>query len=80
MLARNDDYFSLFFRLLEVGGDVADAVWTLLMRLPTNPNILDALKSLEAVKTPTPNWDELLDSKCVLRVALWLCVRAWRRG
>jgi len=63
VLARNDEHVALFFHLLRVGGEVTRSVWRLLMRLPTNPTILTSLQSLEAVHTPSPDWDTLLDSR-----------------
>ena len=38
-------------------------VWMLLMRLPTEEGLLGALETLQAVKTPQPDWGALLDSK-----------------
>eukprot|EP00743_Colponemidia_sp_Colp-15_P003962 GILK01004274.1.p1 GENE.GILK01004274.1~~GILK01004274.1.p1 ORF type:complete len:2187 (+),score=414.92 GILK01004274.1:440-6562(+) len=68
ILTQNQKYFELLFRLLDCGGQITTTIWTLLMRLPTNPVIFNSLLTLDVVKSPEPQWDLLLDSSSVFRL------------
>jgi hypothetical protein len=62
LLASNDEYFTLLFKALTCSDKVAEAVWALLQRLPTNPALKLRLVSLEQVSRPDANWSTLLDA------------------
>lgn len=64
LISKNAEYYHVLFKLIEEKGKIADDVWRLLNRLPTSPEILKKVMSLEGVKTGTegtPDWKALLD-------------------
>ena len=64
LISQNNDYYRILFNLIAENGRIADDVWRLLNRLPTSPEILKKVMSLEGIKnTETPNWSVLLDIK-----------------
>ena len=70
VLCNNARHFGTLFELLELpeAADQAEEVWMLLMRLPTEEALLGGLESLQAVKTPQPDWNALLDSTNIYKL------------
>jgi len=68
ILSSSNQYFNLLFQSLNLEDIVAEKIWKLLQRLPTNPELSKGLVSLDVVNTPNPNWDSLLDSKSVYKL------------
>jgi len=61
LLATDQLWFNQLFKALESSDvEVSESVWNLLMRLPTNPRIFRSLESLQAVHSPTPDWQPLI--------------------
>jgi ubiquitin C-terminal hydrolase len=65
-----EQYFELLFDVLHLeetdecsaASLVAESVWEILMRIPTNPKLKDSLLSLETTQGKALNWDQLFDS------------------
>jgi hypothetical protein len=62
LLSHSNAHFHLLFEALNLEEHLAAQVWTLVQRLPTNPDLHRRLYELEIVNTANPAWDELLDS------------------
>jgi len=62
LISQSNEYYHILFNLIEEKGRIAEDVWKLLNRLPTSPEILNKVMSLEGVKSvESPNWKVLLD-------------------
>ena len=68
IISLSEDYFELLFQMLSLGGDTMHRVWNLLMRLPTNPTVLDAISSLSAIDDDNAGWETLLDPTSTFRL------------
>jgi hypothetical protein len=69
LLSANAEYFNLLFQSLTLEGKgIADTIWALLMRLPTNPVLHNALISLDGVRQDKSSWNTLLDSSNMFKL------------
>jgi hypothetical protein len=64
ILSANAAYFNLLFASLNLhDAGIVSQIWSLLQRLPTNPDLFSSLHSLERVRNSSSEWDTLLDSR-----------------
>jgi hypothetical protein len=69
LLANNETYFQHLFDLLKLGGEVADKVWKLLIRLPTNEAMANHIRTFELrTADDKPDWPRLIDPSSILRL------------
>jgi ubiquitin carboxyl-terminal hydrolase 34 len=72
IMSLSEEYFDLLFQMLELGGDTMQRVWSLLMRLPTDPRVLEAIEGLEAIKGGDSGgwngWERLFDPTSTFRL------------
>lgn len=69
LLASNNEFFGLFFKLLGLGGATAQLVWSLLSTLPTNADLLQRMGSLVAVpEDQAIDWGQLLPSDSFIKL------------
>jgi ubiquitin carboxyl-terminal hydrolase 34 len=64
-------YFAQLFDLLILPGSIGQLVWDLLMKLRTNPTMLDSLQRLRSphdTDPAHPNWNELLDPRSLFKL------------
>lgn len=64
ILVNNPSYFQLLFSLLNYESIDRLKVWEVLMRLPTNPVMLEELKHVKEQKSSNSlDWNNILDSR-----------------
>eukprot|EP01083_Nonionella_stella_P157192 510061_1 len=67
ILAETPEYFQILFDALNTPA-VAQTVWRLLMRIPTNPDRHNALQQLQCGQGEKPDWEGLVDAKSPFRL------------
>ncbi|CAM9930236.1 unnamed protein product, partial [Discosporangium mesarthrocarpum] len=58
VISSDKGYISLLLSTFALGEPSASRVWALLMRLPTNPEILEAVRTLDGVSVGGQSWQE----------------------
>jgi hypothetical protein len=75
LLSADPSVFNILFRLLDESQEIAADVWDILQRIPTSPQLLESIISLEGVReSKPPNWDALLSAKSSYRLLYSLSV------
>ena len=66
LLSCNEKYFALLFRSLELDMALGEAVWSLLMQLPTNPVLKQRILALSS--DSIPDWQALFDDRSAYKL------------
>jgi len=65
-LSSDKKYFDLFFSLLDVGGELADKLWSLLKRLPINQDMENKVKAL--AKADSVDWKTVFPTDSIIKL------------
>jgi len=69
IISQDDQYFSIIFSLLDMGGKIATEAWKLLNRLPTSKQIYQDIVQLKGIRDENEkNWNLILNTESTYKL------------